>query len=122
MAEGACHVCSTAHVGLIQALGALMTVFADWKEELKATQAAAEELMRQIASGPEAPDQQALQRLERLATTCARLAFGAGEPSILSQPVYNLVNWCDHLDDPHWRSEFIVALRSYPLGAPWQRT
>jgi hypothetical protein len=99
-----------------------MVIFANWKEELAATQSAADELMQQIAAGTVASDEHTLTRLEKLATACARLAYGANSPASLTEPVHNLVTWCDHLNEPTWRASFITALQSYPLGSPWQRT
>jgi len=99
-----------------------MTFFANWKEELTATQLAADELLKQVASGSILIDEQALMRLDKLATTCAKLAYGANSPSSLTETVQNLVTWCDHLNELEWRERFITALRCYPLGSPWQRT
>ena len=99
-----------------------MDSFADWKEELAATQVAAEDLLRKIAAGAATPDEHTLSQLEKLATACARLAYGANSPGSLTDAVQNLVTWCDHLNEPAWRASFITALQNYPLGSPWQRT
>ncbi len=99
-----------------------MTFFATWKEELATTQLAADELLKQVAAGTTPLDEHALMRLDKLAATCAKLAYGANSPGSLIETVQNLVAWCDHLNEPAWRDSFITALHSYPLGSPWQRT
>jgi len=99
-----------------------MASFADWKEELAATQVATEDLLRKIAAGSVTPDEHTLSRLEKLSTACARLAYGANSPGSLTDSVHNLVTWCDHLNESAWRASFIASLQSYPLGSPWQRT
>ena len=99
-----------------------MNVFADWREELMATQDAAEELLQQIADGTTVADTHALNRLDRLSSSCAKLAYGNDSADSLSDSVHNLVAWCDHLDDPMVKAEFLVALLTFPLTSPLART
>ena len=99
-----------------------MTFFASSHEELTATQSAAEELLQEIAAGTTPLDEHSLMRLDKLATACAKLAYGSNSPGILSETVQNLIAWCDHLNEQEWRESFILALRNAPLGSPWQRT
>ena len=96
-----------------------MVLFSDWKEELSATQAAAEDLLQQVAATATPPNEHTLMRLDKLASACARLAYGSNAPSSLTEPVHNLIAWCDHLNEPGWRTKFIAALKSYPLSSPW---
>jgi len=88
-------------------------------QELAATQAAAEELLQSIAVAGSTPDAHMVDRLDRLAGACARLAYPNGLASSLSDNVHFLIAWCDHLDDPAWTANFMLALKSYPLRSPW---
>ena len=84
-----------------------------------ALQAAAEELLAEIARGAVRLDEHVISRLDKLASDGARLAYGQGCLELESQEMHNLVAWCDHLDEPAWKAEFIAALRSSPLRSPW---
>ena len=99
-----------------------MVSFASWQEELLVTQNSAEQLLHEIAAGVTAADDNSLQRLDRLSTSCAKLAYGNNSAGSLSESIHNLVAWCDHLDDPVTRADFIVALRTIPLRSPLART
>lgn len=92
-----------------------MAVFESIEEELNATQRATEELLQQVAS--DGVDAHSLVRLEKLATVCARLAYSNGLR--LQTNVHNLIAWCDHLDNEPWKTDFVDALRTYPLVSPW---
>jgi hypothetical protein len=96
-----------------------MRPFTDWQEELAFTQAATEELLQEIAMSGAEVDDRTIGRLDRLSTTCARLAFGHNDVEALSPQVYNLLMWCDHLDDTAWRDAFKAALRRQPLVNPF---
>jgi hypothetical protein len=87
-------------------------------QELAATQQATEELLREVAAA-DGPDEHAFIRLDKLATACAKLAYGNGLASLLSDNVISLIAWCDHLDDSEWKAKFASALKSYPLRSPW---
>ena len=99
-----------------------MVSFASWRDELVATQNAAEKLLQEIAAGAVAVDDHSLERLDRLSTSCAKLAYGNNSAGNLSESIHNLVAWCDHLDDQVTRANFIVALRTFPLSSPLART
>jgi hypothetical protein len=88
-------------------------------QELVATQEATEELLQSVAATGGTPDAHTISRLDRLAATCARLAYPNGLTASLSDNVHFLIAWCDHLDDPKWRANFMLALKSYPLRSPW---
>jgi hypothetical protein len=96
-----------------------MTIFNSISDELHATQQAAEELLFDIASSELPPSDHDLLRLEKLASSCARLAFPNGLTSSLSPSAYNLITWCDHLNDPVWKADFLKALQNSPLQSPW---
>ena len=96
-----------------------MAEFESPTQELTATQLAAEQLLREIAAAGVPPDERLLSRLEKLATSCARLAYGNGLASSLSHSVTSLITWCDHLDDAQWKAQFAEALKSHPLRSPW---
>jgi len=96
-----------------------VTVFSSPAEELTATQVATDELLKEIAASEAPVSETVLIRLENLANACARLAYPNDLP--LSVVAHNLITWCDHLNEPVWKSEFISALNVYPLGAPWPR-
>jgi len=83
---------------------------------------AAEALLKQIAASGKFADRQLISQLEELAMTCARLAFTLDLTSTLTDSVYNLITWCDHLDDKEWTEKFVYALRAYPLAHPWRHT
>ena len=87
-------------------------------QELAATQEATEELLQSVAATGSIPDAHTVDRLERLAAACARLAYPNGLASSLSDNVHFLIAWCDHLDDPEWAANFMLALKSYPLRSP----
>ena len=87
-------------------------------QELAATQAAAEELLQSVAAAGGAPDAHTVGRLEKLADACSRLAYPNGLAASLSDNVNSLITWCDHLDDPEWKTSFMLALETYPLRAP----
>jgi hypothetical protein len=107
-------------VGLIPVLGASrMVQFQSTAEEIAATQQVAEDSLREVASSGGPIDDPLISRLEQLATASARLAYGNGLASILSETASNLIAWCDHLDDAEWRARFSLALKSYPLASPW---
>jgi hypothetical protein len=88
-------------------------------QELAATQEATEELLQSVAAIGSAPDAHTIDRLERLAGACALLAYSNGLAASLSDNVHFLISWCDHLDDPQWTANFMLALKSYPLRSPW---
>ena len=95
-----------------------MTYFATPKDELLETQNAAEQLLAELAvSGIEVTDH-SVARLDRLASTCAKLAYGNKLNSLLSSNVHNLIAWCDHIDQPSWRENFLKALKASPLVSP----
>jgi len=95
-----------------------MTYFATPKDELLETQNAAEKLLAELAlSGVEATDH-SVARLDRLASACARLAYGNKLNSLLTSNVHNLIAWCDHIDQPSWRVNFLQALKASPLVSP----
>ena len=87
-------------------------------QELVATQQAAEELLLEVAVAGRLADEHMLSRLDKLATACAKLAYGNGLAAALSYNVRSLITWCDHLDETEWKAEFALALKSYPLRAP----
>jgi hypothetical protein len=93
------------------------TYFETPAQELAATQAATVELLQSVAASGETPDTHTIYRLNRLAATCARLAFSNELP--LGESVRALITWCDHLDDSEWTANFMLALKRYPLQAPW---
>lgn len=95
------------------------TYFETPAQELAATQEVTEELLQSVASAGRAPDAHILDRLEKLAAACARLAYPNGLASSLSADVRSLITWCDHLDDPEWKANLVLALKSYPLRSPW---
>ena len=95
-----------------------MTIFNSASDELHATQKAAEELLSAIASSGSHPSDHDLLRLEKFASSCSRLAFPNDLTSSLSPCVYNLITWCDHLDDPLWKANFLKALLTSPLQSP----
>jgi hypothetical protein len=88
-------------------------------QELAATQEAIEELLQSVAAAGGIPGAHTISRLDGLAATCARLAYPNGLTASLSDNVHFLIAWCDHLDDPEWRANFMLALMSYPLRSPW---
>jgi len=87
-------------------------------QELAVTQQATEGLLRAVAAAGVLADDHTLVRLDKLATACARLAYGNGLTAALSDNVSSLIAWCDHLDDAEWKAKFASALKSYPLRSP----
>ena len=94
-----------------------MTYFLSPAEELQSTQAALDELLREIAATQVPISEHIISRLEKLANACSRLAYPNNLP--LSEAAHNLITWCDHLNELAWRAGFTEALKSYPLRAPW---
>ena|SRR4249919_1968076 len=88
-------------------------------QELAVTQQVAEDLLRSVAASGVTPDTHTISRLEKLAASCARLAYPNGLTAQLSDNVESLIRWCDHLDDPEWTANFALALKTYPLRSPW---
>lgn len=60
-----------------------------------------------------------LARLESIAGAAAKIAFGSGNPSAISEQMRRLISWTDHLDDAPWVTRFHQALISRPLKSPW---
>jgi hypothetical protein len=90
-------------------------------KEFLAIQAAAEELLDQIAKSEIETNEHTLLRLEKLATAGAKLAYGGGCLEQESEQMHNLVAWCDHLDDREWKAAFLQALQQVPLCSPWEK-
>src|SRR5690349_16877806 len=88
-------------------------------QDLAATREATETLLRSVAASGDTPDARTIDRLEKLAAACGRLAYPNGLASSLTESVHFLIAWCDHLDDPEWTANFILALQNYPLRSPW---
>ena len=57
--------------------------------------------------------------LERLASLAAKLAYGNNRPEYISIQMYNLIAWCDHLNDGKWQSQFVKAVLKRPLISPF---
>ena len=98
---------------------AMSQQFESLTQELAATQRAAEDLLQEIAGADGPPNDHLLVRLDKLAAACAKLAYGNGLASELSDNVSSLIAWCDHLNDTEWKAKFALALKSYPLHHPW---
>jgi len=94
-----------------------VTYFSSPAEELQSTQAALDQLLREVAGAQVPISEHTISRLEKLANACSRLAYPNNLP--LSEAAHNLVTWCDHLNELAWRARFADALKSYPLRAPW---
>lgn len=90
-------------------------------KEFLAIQAAAEELLGQIAKSEIEANEHTLLRLDKLATAGAKLAYGSGCLKQESEQMHNLVAWCDHLDDHEWKTAFLKALKQVPLCSPWKK-
>jgi hypothetical protein len=88
--------------------------------EFIAIQNAAEELLLQIARAEVEANTYTLSRLDKLTVAGAKLAYSQGCLELLSDQMHNLIAWCDHLDEPEWKSEFINALATTPLQSPWK--
>jgi hypothetical protein len=95
-----------------------MVIFQSPAHELAETQLATEELLHEVAAAAAPPSEHTLSRLDKLASACARLAYTNSLAAPLSDDVHNLIVWCDHLDDPQWKAQFVAALKSYPLRSP----
>jgi hypothetical protein len=95
-----------------------MTYFATPQDELLETQRATEQLLAELALSELEATDHSVARLDRLASSCAKLAYGNNLNSMLTSNVHNLITWCDHLDQPSWRSNFLQALKANPLVSP----
>ena len=96
-----------------------MARFESIAEEFKETQQVALELLQEVSSGQVAVDAHSMLRLNKLAVARARLAYSNGLESSMTDSVRNLIAWCDHLDEPSWRSNFEHAIKNYPLSSPF---
>ena len=95
-----------------------MAAFQSVREEFLATQQAAEMLLNELSSGKEVTES-VLDRLDKLSIACANLCYSNDLLSDISDNIENLIKWCDHLDDPKLKEEFIGALKESPLRSPW---
>jgi hypothetical protein len=94
-----------------------VVMFESVAHELAETQLALDELLQKLAAGGGPPTDHELLRLEKLASACAKLAYP--NALTLADNADALITWCDHLDEFEWKVNFLEALKSYPLRAPW---
>ena len=87
-------------------------------EEIQKLESTAEELLGQIAASAQPPSPDTLRHLEHIAAAVAKIAFGTGNPTLISAQMRSLIAWTDHLNDPSWTARFQQALMTRPLIAP----
>ena len=84
-------------------------------EELQKLERAADELLSDIARAGQAASNETLLKLEDIAGTAARIAFGGARPDLLTHQMSRLIAWTDRLDDAETVSAFQQALMTRPL-------
>ena len=87
--------------------------------ELQDLEKSAGELLHEIAASAHDASDKDLLKLESIAERAAKIAFGADRADLLTDQMYNLIKWTDHLDDEVMRLRFLKALNDRPLVAPW---
>jgi hypothetical protein len=89
-------------------------------EELQKLECEADDLLAQISRSAQPASDEFLARLEFVAGAAAKIAFGSGNATLLSDQMSTLITWTDHLDDVSWVARFQQALSSRPLISPWK--
>ena len=90
-------------------------------QQLQALEREVDELLTQIAASREIVCRQSLARLENCAGAAAKIAYGTGNPGLISVQMTDLIAWTDHLDDSSWVEQFQQVLARRPLVSPWKR-
>ena len=90
--------------------------------EINKIQECEREVDELLKMAPGAPNnkKEIIARLEELAATSAKIAYGNGSPDLLSDRMQNLIAWTDHCDDVQWVERFKQAITRSPLPSPWQ--
>lgn len=87
--------------------------------ELQDLEKSADKILQEIAASAHDASENDLLKLEKLAERAAKIAFGADRADLLTDQMYNLIKWTDHLDDEGMRKRLVKALKIRPLVAPW---
>jgi hypothetical protein len=87
-------------------------------ESLQKLERMADDQLARIAACPESPSPERLRSLEQVAAAAAKIAYGTGNPQLLSEQMRHLIKWTDHLDDASWTALFRRALMTRPLSSP----
>lgn len=88
-------------------------------EALRNLERSADELLAEIAASAQSASRQMLEDLEHIAGAAAKIAYGTGNPELISEQMHNLIAWTDHLDNSVWASRFQQALNERPLVNPF---
>jgi hypothetical protein len=89
-------------------------------QELQKLEREADDLLTQIAASSEVVTRQSIERLECITERAAKIAYGTGNPELISEQMSTLITWTDHLDDDAWILRFREALGARPLVSPWK--
>lgn len=99
-----------------------MQLSAEDKQHIQSLEAAASQKLDDFALSSTPVDALSLSQLNSIAEAAAKIAFGCGEPGLLSVQMHRLIAWTDHLDDRDCAIKFQTALLRRPLDAPsWHR-
>jgi hypothetical protein len=89
-------------------------------EELQKLEGAADTLLSEIAGSLHPVSPNKLRELENIAARAAKIAYGTGNATLLSEQMRNLIAWTDHLNETDWVEQFWLALATQPLISPWR--
>jgi hypothetical protein len=88
--------------------------------ELQKLEREAADLLTGIARLAKPVSDETLEQLEIVAGAAAKIAYGTGNPKLLSEQMSTLITWTDHLDNVSLVEKFHKALASQPLIHPWK--
>ena len=95
-----------------------MTPTQDEIEEFQNLERTADTLLSAIAASQQVASDDSIRTLDSIAARAAKIAYGTGNPGMVSKQMHALIAWTDHLDDAEWRKRFEHALRTRPLERP----
>jgi hypothetical protein len=72
-------------------------------------------LLNKIAKVKCGVSEQEIRDLDYYAVAISKLAYGNNMPELIGSEAYNLIAWCDHIDEPDVLKSFELALRNRPL-------
>lgn len=87
-------------------------------EEFQNLERTADTLLSEIAASTQPASPDSMRTLESIAARAAKIAYGTGNPGMVSEQMHALIAWTDRLDDAAWRAGLEQALRTRPLRRP----
>jgi hypothetical protein len=91
-------------------------------EDLRKLECTVEERLDEIATSARPVSAEDLSALERIVAAAAKITYGTGNPTLLSEQLRNLISWTDHVDGSAWTARFQQVLMTRPLASPWTAT